>query len=164
MHLLRISRKERAVYAPHTYVETEMTLRYANMPSQDRQQFPKNFLKENERVTLRDIGESIARHRDEKDLSQRELADAVGTTQTSIRRMEKGQTNTSVVVLVRTFKVLAMDMMKLLDAIEPRSKLIEDVYEENREYIEQATAAMGLGEIDINTKRTLMEMLDIWEE
>ena len=134
------------------------------MPSLHRQPNPKNFLKENERETLRDIGESIARHRDDKELSQRELADAVGTTQTSIRRLEKGQTNTSVAVLVRTFKVLSMDMLELLDAIEPRSKLIEDVYEENREYIEQATAAMGLGELDVNTKRTLMEMLDIWKE
>lgn len=123
-----------------------------------------NFLQENAHEALRRLGKRIARERRNKGFSQRQLADAVGTTQTSIRRMEKGETNTSVVVLVRTFKTLQVDLIEVLDLIEPRDRLIDIVYEDNKEYIHQTTAGMGLGELDTNTKRTLMEMLDIWTE
>ena len=124
----------------------------------------RNYVKENERKALRDIGKKIAWEREKERITQRELADAVGTTQTSIRRMEKGQTNTSAVVLIRTLKVLGMDLLEILDPIQTRGSLIDEVYEKNKRSIEQATAAMGLGELDAGTKRTLMEMLDIWEE
>ena len=123
-----------------------------------------NWLKENERDVLRTVGERIASRRNKKGLTQRRLADMVGTTQTSIRRMEKGQTNTSIIVLMRTFKVLGMDLVKHLEGVKPREILIEIAWVENEDYIEQTTSAMGLTKKNIQTKRTLMEMLDIWTE
>lgn len=123
-----------------------------------------NWLKENERDVLRTVGEGIASRRNKKGLTQRELADMVGTTQTSIRRMEKGQTNTSIIVLMRTFKVLGMDLVKHLEGVKPREILIKVAWDKNKDYIEQTTAAMGLTKKNIQTKRTLMEMLDIWTE
>ena len=123
-----------------------------------------NWLKENERDVLRTVGERIASRRNEKGLTQRQLAGMVGTTQTSIRRMEKGQTNTSIIVLMRTFKVLGMDLVKHLGNVKPRESLINEAYNKHRDYIEKTTAAMGLTNKSTQTKKTLMEMLDIWTE
>ena len=123
-----------------------------------------NWIRKNERETLREVGQQIARKRDYEKLSQRELAAKVGTTQTSIRRMEKGQTNTSVVILLRTFRALDMNPADHLDGIRTREELIEEAYKRNEKYITQSTSAMGLRELDTATKCTLMEMLDIWDE
>lgn len=124
----------------------------------------RNWLRENEREILKDIGEEIASARNKEGWSQRELADMVGTTQTSIRRMEKGQTNASIVILMRTFRALRLNPDVHLEQARTREELIDAAYEENKEYIERSTAAMSLRKLDTATKRTLMEMLDIWEE
>ena len=130
----------------------------------------KNWTKDNEREALAKIARDVVDGRKEKSAkenrtyTQRNLADEVGTTQTSIRRLEGGETNVSIVVLVRAAKVLGLKLEKLLEHIQPESELVDRDWEENVERIRQATAAMGLEdeEIDFSTKRALLQMLKLW--
>ena len=130
----------------------------------------KNWTKDNEREALAKIARDVVDGRKEKSAkenrtyTQRNLADEVGTTQTSIRRLEGGETNVSIVVLVRAAKVLGLSLEKLLEHIQPESELVDRDWEENVERIRQATAAMGLEdeEIDFSTKRALLQMLKLW--
>ena len=94
--------------------------------------------------------------------SQRWLADRVGTTQTSIRRLERGESNASAVLVVRAAKVLGLDIMDLLDRIECEETKVDQVYEENRKFIDERTAAMGLTDEDFHTKRELLRLLKLW--
>ena len=117
-------------------------------------------MKENEEQAFRYIGSRIAEARGER--SQRWLADRVGTTQTSIRRLERGETNASAVLVVRAAKVLNLDIMDLLDRIECEETKVDQVYETNRKFIEERTAAMGLTDEDFHTKRELLRLLKLW--
>lgn len=130
----------------------------------------KNWTKDNEGESLARVARDVVDGRKEKSAkenrtyTQRDLADDVGTTQTSIRRLEGGQTNVSIVVLVRAAKVLGLKLEKLLEHIQPESELVDRAWEENAERIRQATAAMGLEdeEVDFSTKRALLQMLKLW--
>ncbi len=126
--------------------------------------------KGNERESLARIAKYIVDGRkersvrDKRTFTQRDLADEVGTTQTSIRRLEGGETNVSLVVMVRAAKVLGLPLEKLLEHIQPESELVDRTYKENAARIAQATSAMGLDEegLDFSTKRTLLQMLKLW--
>ena len=126
--------------------------------------------KGNERESLARIAKDIVDGRkersakDKRTYTQRDLANEVGTTQTSIRRLEGGETNVSFVVMVRAAKVLGLPLEKLLEHIQPESELMDRTYKENAARIAQATSAMGLEEeeIDFSTKRALLQMLKLW--
>ena len=157
----------------------------------------RDWMKDNETESLRAIGEAIAKKREKIKMTQRDLAEKVGTTQTSIRRLEQGATNMSVVTLVRVFKLLSEEdkheqrnffgepyaicasseedfdeqlmerMYKdlgelLLKPIENQKKIVDNVWDENEDYIKSTTSAMGLGEMDFYTKRSLLQLLGIW--
>ena len=118
------------------------------------------LLEENEKEALRYIGEEVAKKRGER--SQRWLADRVGTTQTSIRRLERGETNVSAILFVRTAKVLEMNILDLLDRIEPEENLVALAFQEHKTFIDERTAAMGLTDEDFHTKRELLRLLKLW--
>ena len=131
-------------------------------------------LEMNERDALRKIGAAIAEARGDR--SQRWLADHVGTTQTSIRRLESGETSVSAIVLLRAFKVLEYDLKErgldfrldfqdLISGIEPASTLVKQIREANQEEIEKGTSAMGLTKDDMDdfyTQRDLLRLMKLW--
>ena len=126
----------------------------------DEQHEPDDVLDANERDVLQAIGARIAEARGEN--SQRWLADLVGTTQTSIRRLERGETSVSVTLLVRSAKVLGLDVQELVADIEPELTLVDSKYAEYSDFIEQRTSAMGLRSLDFHTKRELLKLLSLW--
>lgn len=119
-----------------------------------------NPLKSNEQETLRDIGEQVARLRGDR--SQRWLADHVGTTQTSIRRLERGETNVSSVLLARTAKVLGLEIKDLLAPIETEETMVDITWEKNKKFIKEKISGMGLTVEDFYTKREILRLLDLW--
>ena len=123
---------------------------------------PSHPVQANERDGLQAIGKKIKEARGGH--SQRWLADMVGTTQASIRRLERGETTVSVVLLARTAKVLDLEIPDLVVDFEPAVTLVERSHKEHQEYIEQRTSSMGLGELDFYTKRTLLRLLDLWPD
>ena len=133
-------------------------------------QVSRDPLRENERENLKRIGEKIAKARESHILpdgtiraSQRRLAELVGTTQTSIRRLENGEANVSIAVLVRAAKILGLDDWDdLLRSIKPEMTLVNERYEENREDIEGRTAAMGLERITYYEQKALLQLMGLW--
>ena len=127
-------------------------------------------LRENERDVLKRIGTEVVRARERLELpdgstgaSQRQLAELVGTTQTSIRRLENGEANVSITVFVRTAKVLGLtDWDDLLGPIKPQLSLVKETYEERREEIEGRTAALGLGRITYFEQKSLLQLMGLW--
>ena len=125
----------------------------------------KNWIKDNERDSILDIAKKLTEKRNELDINQRDFADLVGTTQTSIRRLEGGETNVSAVLLIRAAKALDMDLDELLAPIKPEIQLVADVYGENQEEIEKSTSAMGLTKEDRDnfyTQRDLLRLMKLW--
>ena len=122
-------------------------------------------VKDNEKESLTLIAQSIIKKREEAGLDQRDLANRVGTTQTSIRRLEEGETNVSAVLLIRTAKVLDLDLVELLSCIKPASHLTKDTVVANMEQIRKSTSAMGLTSADIEdfyTQRDLLRLMKLW--
>ena len=120
-------------------------------------------LQDNERDALRKIGAIISEARGEK--SQRWLADHVGTTQTSIRRLESGETSVSAVVLSRAANVLKLDFQDLIAGIEPASTMVKRIHKEHQKEIERSISAMGLTEDDLDdfyTQRDLLRLMKLW--
>ena len=117
-------------------------------------------LRENGRSALKRIGEEVAAARGER--SQRWLADLVGTTEASIRRLERGETNASVILFARTAKVLGLDVHKLLAPIESEEALVNRQYEEHKAYIDERTSAMELNTEGFSVKRELLRLLELW--
>ena len=125
----------------------------------------KNWIKDNERDSILEIAERLAEKRSQMDINQRDFADLVGTTQTSIRRLEGGETNVSAVLLIRAAKALGMDLDELLAPIKPEIHLVADVFRQNQDEIEKSTSAMGLTEEDRNnfyTQRDLLRLMKLW--
>jgi transcriptional regulator with XRE-family HTH domain len=125
----------------------------------------KNWVKDNEKEAILDIAGRITTRRNELDINQRDLADLVGTTQTSIRRLEGGETNVSAVLLVRAAKALDMEVEDLLAPIKPELQLVGEVYRDNRGEVEKSTSAMGLTEEDMDnfhTQRDLLRLMKLW--
>ena len=125
----------------------------------------KNWVKDNEKEAILDIAGRITTRRNELDINQRDLADLVGTTQTSIRRLEGGETNVSAVLLVRAAKALDMELEDLLAPIKPELQLVGEVYRDNRDEVEKGTSAMGLTEEDMDnfhTQRDLLRLMKLW--
>ena len=125
----------------------------------------KNWVKDNEKEAILDIAGRITTRRNELDINQRDLADLVGTTQTSIRRLEGGETNVSAVLLVRAAKALHMELEDLLAPIKPELQLVGEVYRDNRDEVEKSTSAMGLTEEDMDnfhTQRDLLRLMKLW--
>ena len=125
----------------------------------------KDWIKENERKALTLIAQSIIDKLREVDMDERSLAEKVGTTQTSIRRLEGGETNVSAVLLIRTAKVLNMDLVELFDCIKPGSQLVNDLFQENWKTIVEGTSAMGLTKDDLEdfyTQRDLLRLMKLW--
>ena len=121
---------------------------------------PDDVLQVNARDALQTIGARITEARGEN--SQRWLADLVGTTQTSIRRLERGETSVSVVLLARAAKVLQLEIQDLMAEIQPELTLVEREYDRHRDFIEQRTSVMGLRNLDFHTKRELLKLLELW--
>lgn len=61
------------------------------------------------------IGERIAEHRDEKGLTQKELAKLLHTSQSAVARMEKGEQNFSTRTLLKISKILNKEIITLPD-------------------------------------------------
>ena len=120
--------------------------------------------KDNERKALAHIAKVVREARRCKGYSQRELADHVGTAQTSIRRMEGGESNVSAIILARTAKALELSLDELMASVETERQLIDRKYEENIATISKGTSAMGLreDEIDFTTQRAILQMLKLW--
>ena len=124
-----------------------------------------NWVKDNERDSISKIAERIVERRKELNLHPSALADMVGTTQTSIRRMEGGESNVSAVLLIRTANVLGMPLKDLLASIKSESELVADVYQEHKAEVERNTSAMGLTEQDVAdfyTQRDLLRLMKLW--
>ena len=121
--------------------------------------------KENERNSLTVIAQLIIEKRGKENVDQRLLADLVGTTQTSIRRLEGGETNVSAVLLVRVAKALDMDLEQLLEPIKPDRTLVQDLCKKHDKEIASSTSAMGLTDDDLDnfyTQRDLLRLLKLW--
>jgi transcriptional regulator with XRE-family HTH domain len=124
-----------------------------------------DWMKENAQDSLSTISRWIIEERDKSNLDQRGLADLTGTTQTSIRRLESGETNVSAVLLVRVAKALNMDLKKLLEPIKSERELVQIVSKANEAEIRKNTSAMGLTEEDMNnfyTQRDLLRLMKLW--
>ena len=124
-----------------------------------------DWMKENAQDSLSTISRWIIEERDKLNLDQRGLADLTGTTQTSIRRLESGETNVSAVLLVRVAKALNMDLKKLLEPIKSERELVQIVSKANEAEIRKNTSAMGLTEEDMNnfyTQRDLLRLMKLW--
>ena len=124
-----------------------------------------DFLKENERDSISKIAERIVERRQQMNLHPSALADMVGTTQTSIRRLEGGETNVSAILLVRTANVLGMPLEDLLAPIKSESELVADTYQEHEVEVGRSTSAMGLTEQDVEdfyTQRDLLRLMKLW--
>ena len=122
-------------------------------------------VKENAEESLSLIARMIGQEREKQNLDQRDLAERVGTTQTSIRRLEKGETNVAAVLLVRVAKTLGMDVTELLEPIQSAQQLVDKIYEENGEAIARAVSSMGRTEKDLDDfydKRDLLRMMRLW--
>ena len=119
-----------------------------------------DLLKENGKLALKKIGDEVAAARGLS--SQRRLADLVGTTEASIRRLERGETNTSIILFARTAKVLGLDVNELLAPIESEEALVNRQYEEHKAYIDERTSAMELNSETFSVKRELLRLLELW--
>ena len=125
----------------------------------------KNWIKDNERDSILEIAEKLTEKRSQLDINQRDFADLVGTTQTSIRRLEGGETNVSAVLLIRAAKALGLDLDELLTPIKPEIQLVADAYKRNQDDIEKSTSAMGLTKEDRDnfyTQRDLLRLMKLW--
>jgi transcriptional regulator with XRE-family HTH domain len=124
-----------------------------------------NLVKDNERDSISKISDRIVERRKELDLHPSTLAEMVGTTQTSIRRLEGGETNVSAILLIRTANVLGMPLEDLLAPIKSESELVADTYLEHKAEVERSTSAMGLTEQDVEdfyTQRDLLRLMKLW--
>ena len=122
-------------------------------------------VKENAEESLSLIARMIGQEREKQNLDQRDLAERVGTTQTSIRRLEKGETNVAAVLLVRVAKTLGMDVTELLEPIQSAQHLVDKIYEENGEAMARTVSSMGRTENDLDDfydKRDLLRMMRLW--
>ena len=124
-----------------------------------------NLVKDNERDSISKISDRIVERRKELNLHPSILAEMVGTTQTSIRRLEGGETNVSAILLIRTANVLGMPLENLLAPIKSESELVADTYLEHKAEVERSTSAMGLTEQDVEdfyTQRDLLRLMKLW--
>ena len=122
-------------------------------------------VKENAEESLNLIARMIGQEREKQNLDQRDLAERVGTTQTSIRRLEKGETNVAAVLLIRVAKTLGMDVTELLEPIQSAQQLVDRTYEESNEEITRAVSHMGLTQNDTDdfyTRRDLLRLMKLW--
>ena len=122
-------------------------------------------VKENAEESLSLIARMIGQEREKQNLDQRDLAERVGTTQTSIRRLEKGETNVAAVLLIRVAKTLGMDVTELLEPIQSAQQLVDRTYEESNEEITRAVSHMGLTQNDTDdfyTRRDLLRLMKLW--
>ncbi len=65
---------------------------------------------------LRKIGELIAITRQRKGVTQAQLAEELGTSQSAVHRMENGGQNISMEMIARISEVLGSDVMMLNDS------------------------------------------------
>ena len=112
----------------------------------------KSWIKDNERDSILDIAKKLTEKRNELDINQRDFADLVGTTQTSIRRLEGGETNVSAVLLIRAAKALDMDLDELLAPIKPEiqaggRRLWGESGGNRKEYFSNGTDERGPGQL-----------------
>ena len=124
-----------------------------------------DWIKVNERESLTKISQRLVNERKKRNMDQREFADRVGTTQTSIRRLEGGETNVSAVLLVRAAKALDMNLEDLLAPIKSEKMLVHEKWKSHKNEIEQGTSAMGLTEndqMDFYTQRDLLRLMKLW--
>ena len=124
-----------------------------------------DWIKVNERESLTTIGQRLVNERKKRNMDQREFADRVGTTQTSIRRLEGGETNVSAVLLVRAAKALDLNLEDLMAPIKSEKMLVDETWKSHKSEIEQSTSAMGLTENDqedFYTQRDLLRLMKLW--
>ena len=124
-----------------------------------------DWIKVNERESLMNIGQRLVNERKKRNMDQREFADRVGTTQTSIRRLEGGETNVSAVLLVRAAKTLDMNLVDLLAPIKSERMLVDETWRKHEGEIKRSTSAMGLTENDqedFYTQRDLLRLMKLW--
>ena len=124
-----------------------------------------DWIKVNERESLTKIGQRLVNERKKRNMDQREFADRVGTTQTSIRRLEGGETNVSAVLLVRAAKALDMNLVDLLAPIKSEKMLVDETWRKHEGEIKRSTSAMGLTESDqedFYTQRDLLRLMKLW--
>jgi ribosome-binding protein aMBF1 (putative translation factor) len=80
-----------------------------------------------EQALFRAIAQEVTRRRLEWDLSQRELADLCGTTQSAIARIERGARPPRIDTLLRIGRALDCEL-----AVELRPRTIGHVFDEQR--------------------------------
>lgn len=67
------------------------------------------------KIFLKKLGKNIARIRKEKNLTQVELADIANMDDSSIRRIESGRNNSSIVILLRLAEALQVSLKDLIE-------------------------------------------------
>jgi putative transcriptional regulator len=70
---------------------------------------------EKHKIFLKKLGKRITQIRKQKDLTQVELADIAGMDDSSIRRIESGRNNSSIVILKRLAEAMNISIKDLLD-------------------------------------------------
>lgn len=73
------------------------------------------MMDEKHKIFLKKIGKNIARIRKGKNLTQVQLADIAYMDDSSIRRIESGRNNSSIVILLRLAEALKVPLLELID-------------------------------------------------
>ena len=89
--------------------------RLAGLSSKDRAEFDAGY--EGARLAI-EVGEQVRRAREAAELTQRELATRVGTSQAAIARLEAGSTAPTLTTLQKVASVLELDISVELTAPE----------------------------------------------
>ena len=129
------------------------------MASSSKKEHP---LVSNQAKALETLGKKVAEARIARGWTQRDLSERVGANEVSIRRLEQGETNISVVLFGRVAGALKESPAELLNDLKSEEELLDDAYEENRLEIEERTAAMGLRQLDHRSKKALLQLLGYW--
>lgn len=74
-------------------------------------------------MNLAFIGKEIQKRRKEKQLTQKELGEKIGKTESSIQKYEAGKTDISINLLYRIAEVLEVDIYSLMDDMSVMEQL-----------------------------------------
>jgi transcriptional regulator with XRE-family HTH domain len=72
-------------------------------------------MEEKHEIFLKRLGKNITRIRKEKNLTQVQLADIANMDDSSIRRIESGRNNSSIIILLRLAEALQVSLKELTD-------------------------------------------------
>ena len=72
-------------------------------------------MEEKHKIFLKKLGNRIAQIRKQKNLTQVDLAEIAGMDDSSIRRIESGRNNSSIIILIRLAEAMKVPLNELLN-------------------------------------------------